>query len=158
MRNPVSGRSLALAVAMIMVASCGGGKEVAELTVNGAWARPTPQGASAAAVYLTVESPVADRLLKVSTPIGLDATVHGPKSDPVAGGGHHGAPGEHHNGGTEFEIAAGGEAAMAPGGMHIMIEGLTEPLREGDSFPVVLVFRDAGEVRVNVLVALNGPG
>lgn len=46
---------------------------------------------------------------------------------------------------------------LVPGGRHLMLEGLVEPLVEGDTFELVLTFREAGEVRLVVEVATNDP-
>ncbi len=51
-----------------------------------------------------------------------------------------------------IELPAGGEIEMRPGGYHVMFIGLHKPLREGDRFPVILVFEKAGEVTVEVSV------
>jgi copper(I)-binding protein len=57
------------------------------------------------------------------------------------------------------EILPGGEARLAPGGLHLMLVGLKTPLVEGTSFPMTLVFERAGEVEVEVMVeGLRGGG
>jgi copper(I)-binding protein len=57
------------------------------------------------------------------------------------------------------EIPPGGEAKLAPGGLHVMLVGLKGPLVEGTSFPMTLVFERAGEVEVEVMVeGLRGGG
>src|SRR3546814_9738821 len=54
---------------------------------------------------------------------------------------------------VEFvEIPAQGEAALQPGGIHIMLIGLKQPLREGERFPLTLTFEKAGAVTVEVAV------
>jgi copper(I)-binding protein len=55
------------------------------------------------------------------------------------------------------EIPARGEARLAPGGLHIMLIGLSEPLREDAGFPLTLVFERAGEVTVEVAVERSPP-
>ena len=49
-------------------------------------------------------------------------------------------------------IAAGGEFAFAPGGAHIMLTGLTAPLREGEHFMLTLQFDTADPVTIEVPV------
>jgi copper(I)-binding protein len=51
-----------------------------------------------------------------------------------------------------IEIPAGGKVALTPGGLHIMLVGLKAPLATGRSFPLVLRFEKAGEVKVEVKV------
>jgi len=42
------------------------------------------------------------------------------------------------------------------GGMHLMLEGLSQPLRQGQSFPLTLKFQHAGDITVQVAVAALG--
>jgi hypothetical protein len=46
------------------------------------------------------------------------------------------------------EVPAHGQAALEPGGLHVMLIGLKAPLEEGGSFALTLVFENAGEVEV----------
>ena len=41
---------------------------------------------------------------------------------------------------------------MKPGGYHIMLMGLAEPLKEGDEVDLTLTFEKAGEVKVTARV------
>ena len=49
-------------------------------------------------------------------------------------------------------VPAGQNVQLAPGGYHGMLMGLTTALKEGDSFPVTLIFQNAGEITVPVEV------
>lgn len=49
-----------------------------------------------------------------------------------------------------LEIPAGAEVVAEPGGYHVMLFGLTEDLRNGDRYDLVLRFERAGEVAVPV--------
>jgi periplasmic copper chaperone A len=53
---------------------------------------------------------------------------------------------------VQFAIPAGGRLAMHPGGAHIMLLGLTQALRPGDTVPLVLIFQRAGPVAVEAVV------
>ncbi|MDH3262619.1 MAG: copper chaperone PCu(A)C [Paracoccaceae bacterium] len=55
-----------------------------------------------------------------------------------------------------FAILAGATHALQRGGDHIMFLGLTAPFEQGDTIPVTLVFERAGEIIVEVPVALPG--
>jgi copper(I)-binding protein len=55
-----------------------------------------------------------------------------------------------------LEIPAGGEAALKPGGTHVMLMMLTGPLKEGESVPLTLVFEHAG--RIDLTVPVYGVG
>ena len=52
-----------------------------------------------------------------------------------------------------IDIPAGGEAALEPGGGHLMLFGLKTGLAPGDSFPLTLLFEKAGQVTVEMRVA-----
>ena len=46
----------------------------------------------------------------------------------------------------------GTPVTLAPGGTHIMLMGLKQPFRAGDSFPVTLGFEGSGQVTSTVTV------
>lgn len=51
-----------------------------------------------------------------------------------------------------FAVPAGGSHALARGGDHVMLMGLTRDLADGDTFPLTLVFEKSGEVVIDVPV------
>jgi periplasmic copper chaperone A len=55
-----------------------------------------------------------------------------------------------------LDIPAGKPVTLQPGGLHVMLEGLKVPLRQGQSFPVDLQFEKAGRREVAVVVAASG--
>jgi copper(I)-binding protein len=55
-----------------------------------------------------------------------------------------------------IEVEPGAPAVLAPGGLHVMLMGLTVPLAEGASFPLTLTFATAGPVTVRVAVRKPG--
>jgi len=62
---------------------------------------------------------------------------------------------------TALDIPAGHDVTLGPGGAHIMLLGLTQPLREGQSFPLTLSFEHAGPRQVTVVIekaGAMGPG
>jgi hypothetical protein len=116
--------------------------------IENAWARATPGKAENGAAYLTIVSPVADRLTAVSTPEAKTAELHEMtmqggvmKMRPLANG---------------IDLPAGKPVTLKPGGMHIMLMGLKQPLKKGESFPLTLTFEKGGTKEVNV--AVEGPG
>jgi len=54
------------------------------------------------------------------------------------------------------EVAPGARVTFSPGGMHIMMVGLKQPLKEGQTFPLTLTFEKAGNLDVMVSVAKVG--
>jgi periplasmic copper chaperone A len=115
--------------------------------VTNPWARATPDKAENGAAYLTIQSPAADRLIGVSTPVAKQAALHTMtmegnvmKMRPLAG----------------IDLPAGQPVSLKPGAMHIMLLGLTQQLRAGQSFPLTLQFEKAGAQQVTVAVEKAG--
>jgi copper(I)-binding protein len=55
-----------------------------------------------------------------------------------------------------IDLPAGQAVQLAPGGLHLMLIGLTQALNQGGRVPVTLVFERAGEVEVQL--AVEGAG
>jgi periplasmic copper chaperone A len=53
---------------------------------------------------------------------------------------------------SSIDVPAGGTVSLQPGGLHIMLIDLKEPLRQGETFPLTLTFAKAGTVAVYVPV------
>lgn len=51
-----------------------------------------------------------------------------------------------------IEIPANGQVELKPGGLHVMLIGLTRDLNPGETFPVTLQFEQAGAVTVEAEV------
>jgi iron complex outermembrane receptor protein len=52
----------------------------------------------------------------------------------------------------QIAIAPGATVRIAPGGIHLMLFGLKQPLTLGANVPLTLLFRNAGEVEVTIKV------
>lgn len=105
-----------------------------------------PASAKSAAGYMAIANngAEADTLVGIETAaaasVMLHTTEHG--ADGVARMMHVPA----------IEIPAGETVLLAPGGMHLMLMGLTAPLAEGDIVPATLVFDHAGRVAIEFMV------
>lgn len=122
--------------------------QTGQVEITDPWARATPAGASAAAIYLSLTAPAADHLVSVSTPAAKQADLHTMTMDngvmkmrPVPGG---------------IDLPAGQKVTLKPGGMHIMLTALAGPLREGDSIPLMLEFAKSGRREITVPVGKVG--
>jgi copper(I)-binding protein len=51
-----------------------------------------------------------------------------------------------------LEIPAGDTVVLEPGGYHIMLMGLTQPLNVGDMVPATLIFEQGGRVEIEFMV------
>ncbi len=54
-----------------------------------------------------------------------------------------------------FPVPAGGDHALARGGDHVMFMGLNQPMQQGDTFTLTLIFEKAGPIEVEVGVDLQ---
>ena len=120
-----------------------------DLTVHGP-VLVAPPGNSAA-LYLSVHNrgAEADRLVAFATPLGKAGwhriTREGGRARMVA------AP-------EGFEVPAGVDLRLAPGGDHGMLTGLVEAPQPGVRVPVTLRFARAGELRLEVEVVEHTGG
>ena len=49
---------------------------------------------------------------------------------------------------SSIDVPAGGDAVLEPGGYHIMLMQLAEPLVDGNEFTVTLTFEEAGDIEI----------
>jgi len=116
-----------------------------KLTIGHPWSPASHGAAKTAAVYVTFvnDGAKSDRLLGVSSPLAAKASIH--TNEMSAGVNHmHELPG--------VDIPAGKTIELKPGEMHIMLEGLQHPLKEGEMVPLTLKLANEGEVHVEAMV------
>ncbi|WP_304638716.1 copper chaperone PCu(A)C [Pseudomonas sp.] len=123
--------------------------DVADIRISDPWSRAVPPVAPTGAAYLTIHNRGAagDRLIGVQTPAAGHAELH-----------------EHvHQDGLmkmqkleSISIDAGEEVSFEPGGYHVMLFDLKQPLTEGTPFPLTLHFEKAGSVELEVEVRAPG--
>lgn len=115
-----------------------------DLVVERPWARASIGTSRPGAAYLTIrnEGAEADTLTGVEASIAGQAEVHHTTTDA--------------SGVTRMEpagslaIPAGEAVSLAPGGRHVMLMDLNEPLVEGKTLTLTLAFERSGEVAVSV--------
>jgi periplasmic copper chaperone A len=144
--------ALGAAFAFIVAAAGVATAQGSDVQVKDVWARAMPGGAQTAAIYGTLASATGDRLTGASTPAAQQAGLHSMtmegsvmKMRQVDG----------------IDLPAGQAVTLKPGGYHIMLTGLAQPLKEGQSFPLTLTFAKAGAQQVTVSVqkvGAMGPG
>ncbi|MCP3994095.1 MAG: copper chaperone PCu(A)C [bacterium] len=162
--------TIILAAIGLLAAGCGGDDGVA---VDGVWARNSPMMASAGAIYLDLEAGDADRLIGAAVDPSIAAVVEihetapadsGMESDDDIGEGMDEDNGMEGMGGAmmmrevgEIVLPAGETVNLKPGGYHIMLLQIAEPLELGQKFDVTLTFENAGEQVVEVEVREEAP-
>lgn len=115
------------------------------LYIENAWARPSPLPNGSSAVYLTVVNPTesADRLLNVSSQLGMAGLHESITKDNVVS--MEARP-------EGFEVPPRGSVELAPAAKHIMIMGVAAPLAVGDKVTVTLNFETYGPMTITVPV------
>lgn len=133
---------MVMAVFALLAGACGG---EAELGVADAWARPAigPNGA----VYLTIDGGEADTAItgaSASSNIASAVELH---QSVVRDDGTMGMTRM-----NQVDIPAESTVMMVPGGLHVMLIDLAEPLELGDTFDLNLTFDDGTELAATVEV------
>lgn len=132
---------LAFMVAALL-AGCQDAKPSA-VQVDQAWTRDTVGRTANAAVFMTITASSPDRLTGASTPVAEETDLMTMTFDE-------GAMAMSYI--DDIALPAGKPVSLDPGGLHVWLEGLKEPLKAGQSFPLVLRFDNAGEQRIEVSV------
>jgi copper(I)-binding protein len=130
------------------------GASVGDIAIGHPYATPSIPGTSNGAAYLaSIENKgaVADRLVRASTPAAVRVELHTMAVDAQGVMRMREVDG--------IALAPKAKVQMKPGsGLHLMLVGLKEPLKEDASFPMTLEFERAGKVEVKVIVGQPKPG
>ncbi len=123
----------------------------AGITLTDAWAAPTPGGVDVSAGYLTISNggPEDDSLIAASSPRAARVELHDMSMDGAV---------MRMRALDTLPVAAGEQAALAPGGMHLMFVGVTEPFIEGENIAVTLTFEHAGAIDATLPVRRGASG
>ena len=113
------------------------------MKLQNAYAYPTMGNLQIGAAFITVTATAGDALVGASSPVAGRVELH-----------------EHtmENGVMmmrkveSIALPANQAVSLKPGGLHMMLFDLKQPLKAGDKFPVELVFQKAGKVTVQVTV------
>ena len=148
-------KSFALALAMLVFVgldagatddSAGDSHSHAQLSFSPMQMRATAPGMPSSAAYVSIANhgDAADRLIAAKSVVARRVEIHSMEMDngvmrmrAVDGG---------------LPIAAGEAVHLAPGGLHIMLMGLTTQLAAGNQHEITLVFEKAGEITVTATV------
>ena len=114
-----------------------------QLKCEGAWARPGRGAAKTGAVFLVIKNSGqgADRLIRAESTVAETVELHESYADQ-------GMMRMRRVDGTD--VPAGGTLELKPGGLHIMLIGMTAGLEPGASFQVDLFFEKSGKQSIDV--------
>jgi copper(I)-binding protein len=116
---------------------------LAQVTVGEPWVRATVAAQKATGAFMTLTSTQNTKLIGVSSPVAGVVEVHEMKMDndmmrmrqlPA------------------LDLPAGKPVKLAPGGYHLMLLNLKQPLKDGDKVPLTLEIEDAQKVRSKVVI------
>ena len=115
-----------------------------KIEVKDQWVRLVPPNAKNTAAYMKIENKgtEADKLVDASNNVSkiteLHETVGGKMRRVYA-----------------IEVPAGKTVELKPGGLHVMIIDLKEPLKEGQTVEITLKFEKAGEIKIQAPVKMG---
>jgi copper(I)-binding protein len=119
------------------------------IKIEHAWARAAASAGGTGAAYVTIANagPVDDRLVAAASAVAAKTELHlgmnengVMKMEPV----------------SAIDIKAGGQTVLKPGGVHIMLIDLKQPLKVGDTFSLTLIFEKAGKIETQVMIEKAG--
>ncbi|MGE0699286.1 MAG: copper chaperone PCu(A)C [Hyphomicrobiaceae bacterium] len=148
----VATSAFSLTVAMCAAAIAQQAAPAGKVVVESPWARATPGGAKVGGAFMQLSAPqgAADKLVGARTPIAGTVELHTHSSEG-------GVMRMRRIDGIPLE--AGAKVKLAPGGLHLMLMDLKQPLKAGESVDMTLVFEKAGEVEVKVpVLPVGSPG
>jgi periplasmic copper chaperone A len=105
----------------------------AQVVVTDAWVRGTVAGQTTTGAFMQLKSAADATLVGAASPVATIVEVHEMKMD--GGMMKMSAVGR-------LPLPAGKTIDLKPGGYHVMLMGLTAPLRAGDTVPLTLTFED----------------
>lgn len=120
------------------------------IAVTQGWTRPAVAGINGAGYFTVIDrGALGDRLTGAASPAAARVSIHLSRMAagvmtmrPLSG----------------VDLPPRGTVSFAPGGLHLMLEGLRHPLKVGDRVPVALRFVRAGRVWAYLTVRLAPPG
>ena len=112
-----------------------------DLVVSGAWARATAPGQDSGSLLFSITSKKASKLVAASSPVADTVEFHSMT---------------HENGMMEMravdsiDLPAGKTIDLAASGKHVMLTGLKQPLKAGNSVPFTLTVQYADKSKATV--------
>lgn len=145
-RRTLGGLAVLIGLVGLMAAGCSAAPAAAPptLTVADAWMRPAAAGGTSAAYLTITNAGAADTLLAVHCTIAGSVMIHQTTTDASGMTGMSML--------DNLPVPAGTTVSLKPGGLHVMVTGLTRPLAAGERIELQLVFEHAGSVTVAAAV------
>ena len=119
------------------------------IEVRHPWSRATPSGAQVGVGYMEIRNKGTqpDRLVEASTPAAKRVEMHITQRDGDV---------MRMRQVKDFEIPARERITLRPGGSHLMLVDIVQPLKKGERFTMRLRFERAGEMDIELEVQEQG--
>ena len=127
------------AIAALACAAASAFAQPPPITISGAWVRATVPGQGGTGAFMTLQSPQALELVGVSTPVAGVAQVHEMKLEGNT---------MHMQHLPALALPAHQSVTLTPGGNHIMLMDLKQPLAAGSTIAITLQLKDAAGAAV----------
>lgn len=142
---------LSLALATAFAFAAGSAFADSQVKVDNAWARATVPGQQVGGAYMDITSSVPAKLVAVDSPVAGAVEIHSMAMK---------------NGVMEMrkldglDLPAHKTVKLTPGGFHIMLRNLKQPLKAGESIPLTLTVQEGNgtAAKVQVEAAVRGLG
>ena len=123
-----------LSIAGLLASLCLAGAAMAQVKIEGAWARATVQGQKATGAFMQLTAAQTTRLVAVSTPVAGLAEIHEMKMEGSV---------MQMRAVPALNLPANRAVDLKPGSYHLMLMDLKTPLPKDSSVALTLTFRDA---------------
>ncbi|RPJ23502.1 MAG: copper chaperone PCu(A)C [Chloroflexi bacterium] len=123
-----------------------GGMQPKEASAPATGMQPKEDAGPATGAFMTIKnnSDAADKLIKAESDAAKMVQIHLSEVDANGVATMHEVDG--------VDIPAGGSAELKPGSYHVMLIGLKQDIKEGDTISITLVFQNAGKVTLEAPV------
>ena len=121
----------------------------ADVSVSDAWVRGTVPGQKVTGAFMQITSAADTSLVAVTSPVAKVVEIHSMS----------------HEGGVmkmrrieAIPVPAGKPVELGPGGYHVMLMDVSQPLKEGEQVPLTLTFADKAGNRTTQSVSATVRG
>jgi hypothetical protein len=123
-----------------------GGMQSQEISAPATGMQPKKDSGPATGAFMVIKnnSAAADKLLKAESDVAKMVQIHLSEVDANGVSSMHEVDG--------VDIPAGGSAELKPGSYHVMLIGLQQDIKEGDTVSITLTFQNAGKVTIEAPV------
>ncbi len=111
----------------------------ANVSVTDAWARATMPGQPVSGAYMNIQADADARLISASSPLIPQVEVHEMKMDGDV---------MRMREVKAIDLPKGKTVSLKPGGFHIMLMNLKQPIVAGEMIPLALVIESGGKQQI----------